>query len=80
MPIFYFDLVDCGGLTADLSGMELPDAAAARDMAIKGARDIMALEVRDGHLNLDCTYVIFDSRRTEIGRVHFRELVAVSGL
>ena len=80
MPRYFFDLVDCGDLTVDPRGMDLADAAEARNMAVKGARQIMALEMTDGRLNLDCAYVILDGERKEIGRVLFRQAVLINGL
>ena len=80
MPLFYFDLIDCGAVTVDRGGMELADASEAREMAIKGAREIMVLELAEGRLNLDCTFIILDENRSEIGRVPFIEAVSLSGL
>ena len=80
MPIFYLHLHECGTILADEEGMELPDVAAARRIAIRAARDVMVGEIMDGRLCLGCAIVIEDADHVEIARIEFRNAIAVSGI
>ena len=52
MPRFFLHICNGNGFTEDQEGQDLPDLAAAREAAIKGLRDILAGEMRDGEMNL----------------------------
>ena len=54
MPRFYLDLHECGLITLDEHGFEFPDIDAARASAFAAARSIMAAEVQEGRLCLEC--------------------------
>ncbi|HEX8064770.1 MAG TPA: hypothetical protein VF535_16355 [Allosphingosinicella sp.] len=51
MPRYFFHVCNGNGFTEDEEGRELPDEAEARAIALSGARDIMAEEMRAGQLN-----------------------------
>jgi hypothetical protein len=51
MPRFFFHVCDGNGFTEDEEGRELLDEAEARFVALTGARDIMAEEMRAGQLD-----------------------------
>jgi hypothetical protein len=50
MAKYFFHLNECGSVTTDAEGGDLPDIAAARAYAIHEARVIMAEEVKRGAL------------------------------
>jgi hypothetical protein len=52
VPRFYFHVCDGDGFSEDEEGLELADAGAARLEALRGARSLMAEELRRGELNL----------------------------
>ena len=80
MPVYFFHLHECGTIIEDVDGVDVPDAAAARAVAIRAARDIMAGEIKDGKLCLSCSIVIESDDRTEIDRLLFKDAVKVVGL
>ena len=51
MPRFFFHVCNGNGFTEDEEGRELLDEAEARSVALTGARDIMAEEMRAGQLD-----------------------------
>lgn len=51
MPRFFFHICNGNGFTEDEEGRELRDEAEARFVALAGARDIMAEEMRAGQLD-----------------------------
>ena len=61
MTRFFFHLHECGALTVDEEGKELPDLAAARHHAENAARHIMCAELVDGDLCLKC-YIEIENR------------------
>jgi hypothetical protein len=52
MPHYYFNIYN-DETTLDEEGRELPDLAAARELALDSARDLVCESVHKGHLNLD---------------------------
>jgi hypothetical protein len=52
VPRYYFHVCDGGGFAEDEEGLELADSDAARLEALRGARSLMAEELRQGELNL----------------------------
>ena len=52
MPLFYMHVCNGNGFSEDQEGKDLPNGEAAHAEAVKGARDIMAAELRDGVMNL----------------------------
>jgi hypothetical protein len=47
---YFMHIADGNGFVEDEEGCELPDDATARDRAVAAARDVMASDLRDGHL------------------------------
>ena len=61
MPQFFFHVIDSAGTATDEDGLDLTDLAAARVVAVKGARDILAAEVRSvsyTHLTLPTKRIV----------------------
>lgn len=70
MPRFYLHIRSGPDFIEDEEGMELPDLAAARKEAIRGARGLMSAEVLDGSLTLD------QSIEIHAGEIHAGEIHA----
>jgi hypothetical protein len=77
---YYFHLDQCGSVTSDLEGLELPDLGVARATAIAAARDIMAGELVTGSLCLACWIDIADAEGKVLLAVPFKEAIQVTGL
>jgi len=52
MPRYRFNIHNAIGFIPDEQGQELPDLEAARAEALRGARSLLAEEVRSGQMNL----------------------------
>ena len=78
VPIFYLHIWNGGGFVEDTEGQELPDAEAARKMAVEGLRDILAGELRNGDLNTASFIEIEDEQRRLVRTVSFEEAVRVT--
>ena len=77
---YYFDLQECGKLIPDDEGRELPDATAARDVALKEARTVMAAEVQEGRLCLACHIDVLDQDRRPVLTLPFKQALAITGM
>jgi hypothetical protein len=77
---YFLHLHELGRIIADDEGCDLSDLPAAIRAATLAARGVMSAEVADGRLCLDCCIVIEDSGRSEVGRVPFRDVLAVTGI
>ncbi len=78
MPRFFFNLHN--DLDApDPEGRELPDLAAARDAAIREARELAAETVMQGRLDLGHFIEVADAAGAPLFRVRFGEAVTVTG-
>lgn len=77
MPRFYIHVCNGHGFAEDHDGHELPDAAAARESAIRGAREIMAADVRRGELDLSSFVEVEDADRRLLFTLTFAEVVDV---
>jgi hypothetical protein len=77
MTHFFFHLHECGVVTEDEEGRDLPDLATARGHAEEAARSILCSEVEDGKLCLDCHIEIVNGTTREKHIVSFREVVTV---
>ena len=65
--------------TKDLDGLELPDLAAAKDVAIDGARSMMAEHVRRGRpISLHHRIEITDQAGKVLATLPFRELITIN--
>lgn len=80
MPRYYLHICNGIGFVEDTEGQELPNAEAARESAIKGARDLIASEVRDGVMNLSSFIEVEDENREHLFTLSFSEAVQVKGL
>ena len=80
MARYFFDLHECGTVLADHDGMEADHLAAARDIALAAARDVMCGEIGEGALCLSCFIEIRDDQRELLDRVMFRDAVQITGL
>jgi hypothetical protein len=77
MPRYYFNLYNDMD-TVDEEGAELQDLGAAKDMAIRGARELMGDHVRHGRsLTLSHRVEITDSQGTVLAIIPFRELITI---
>ncbi len=52
MPRYFFEIVNCDGITQDDEGQELPDVAAVRRHAVAAVRSIISDEIRRGRIDL----------------------------
>lgn len=78
MPRFYFNVVDGVGTATDEEGLELHGMAAVRSLAVQGARDIMASEVRLGSIDLTWRIVVTDEAGGQVLSMPFSEAVTVT--
>lgn len=79
MPLYYFDLDECGFVTTDDEGSEMESIGVATDQAIAAARGIMASEVELGAVCLDCHIDILNSSREQIIRISFAQALKITG-
>ena len=71
MPIFFFSLQDGNGGVDDRDGVELPDLAAAREYAIRIARELMSRNETQRHV---CRLDVFNSERSLVFDIRFAEV------
>ena len=76
MPRFYFHVYD-DVIAQDEEGMELPNLAAARLNAIRGARDLIAEQVRHGHFVLSHWIDVVDENGEKVLTLPFRDAVDI---
>jgi hypothetical protein len=74
---FYFHLFN-DETCLDQEGLELPDAEAARGMAVKEARVLMAEEVKKGEIVLSHHIAVEDEDGASVCNVTFGEAVRIS--
>jgi hypothetical protein len=75
---YYFHVRDADGCWQDEEGVEMPDLATARLAAVAGLRDILAGDVRSGHLNSACAIEIRDEGNALLLVVPFDEAIELS--
>ena len=79
VPRFFFDLMNGSGLLRDDEGLELDDAAQAREAAIRSARDVAGNDIREGKgASLQSFITIRDWGGVEIGRVTFADALRIT--
>jgi hypothetical protein len=78
MPRYYLHMRN-ERTVEDAEGLFFEDAEAARNEAIRSARDILAAEVRQGRLSLKGSIEVADENGQPILTVPFREAVSVEG-
>lgn len=76
MPRYYFNLYD-DIITHDDEGIDLPNEAAARLQALKGARDIIASQVRHGYFIRSHWIDVADDQGRILFQVKFADAVEV---
>jgi hypothetical protein len=80
MPLFYFHVRNGLGFTRDEEGKVLPDVEAAREVALRGARSLIAAEVAEGRLDLRGAIEVEDEQGRPVLDLPFAEAVrTVSG-
>lgn len=77
MPRYYFNLFD-DSVAVDDEGLELPDIAAARAQAIRGARSLIASQAEQGRICLNCRIEVEDENRRPVLILPFTEAVTVA--
>jgi len=80
MARYFFDVINGTGLTKDEEGQDLPSLAAARDVAINGARALMRDEVATGFIDFSARIEVKDRNRQAVVTISFREAVEPRGL
>jgi translation initiation factor 2 alpha subunit (eIF-2alpha) len=75
MPRFHLNLYNGLGLTADEEGLELSDAAAARQEAIRSIRSVVSEEVKEGHVDLNGRIEIVGEDGQWVATIRFAEAV-----
>jgi hypothetical protein len=78
MPRFFFHVVDGVGTAEDEDGLVLDGVAAARDVAVEGARDILAAEIKYGSIDLNWRIDVADEGGAVVLTLPFSEAVLVT--
>ena len=76
MPRFYFHLFN-DEASRDEEGKELPDSSAAHQQALSYARDMAAVSVREGYLNLTHRIEVTDQDGATVLTMPFRQAVHI---
>ena len=77
MPHYFFHIYN-HDITMDEEGRDLPDLAAARELALDSARDLVCESVHHGHLNLDHRIEVQDEKGETVIVLTFREAFTIS--
>ncbi|HEV2866811.1 MAG TPA: hypothetical protein VGX37_09860 [Allosphingosinicella sp.] len=78
VPRFFFNLYD-DVVSVDDQGVELPDVAAAREEALRGARELICDQVRNGRLNLRHRIEVEDEDRRPVLTLPFGAALEIEG-
>ena len=76
MPRYFFHVYD-DIIAEDEEGSELPNLAAARLNALRGARDLIAEQVRRGYILLSHWIYVIDEQGEKVLTVTFRDAVDI---
>lgn len=76
MARFFFHLYD-DEVTLDPEGREFPNAAAAKEKAIRYAREIASEEVLHGHLGLNHRIEVTDANDAPVVTITFKDAVQI---
>jgi hypothetical protein len=76
VPRYFFHVYD-DVIAHDDEGLELPNIAAARLNAIRGARDLIAEQVRHGYFVLSHWIEVLDEKGETVLTLPFREAVDI---
>ena len=75
MPRYFFHVCNGNGFTEDEEGQEVADLEAARVVALRAARDIMASDVQRGMLDLSSFIEIEDADKRLVHTLGFEQAV-----
>jgi hypothetical protein len=75
MPRFYFHVCNGSGLTPDHDGQTLGDEEEARAVAILGAREMMAGDIKEGELDLSASIKVEDENGDLLFTLVFEDAV-----
>jgi hypothetical protein len=75
MPTFFFHIRGGGIEAEDFIGMDLPSIEAARDEAVRAARDIMMDEIQAGRLSLKRRIDVEDQDQRPVFSLPFGEAI-----
>jgi len=78
VPTFYLHVCDAQRFEEAEEGLELPDANAARDEAIKGLRDLVAGAVCTGEVNMAMFIEVEDESRQLLFTVSVEDAMQVT--
>jgi hypothetical protein len=78
MPLFHLHLRTDDMLILDEEGIDRRDFETAYLAAIAGARDIMAAQVREGHLMLDDAVELHDAAGIHLATIKFADALRIS--
>ena len=79
MQRYFVNLTEHGRLITDDDGFLASGREAAREMAVAGAREMMAADILLGKLCLSTSIEILDDNGVVLDQAQFRDLVRVSG-
>jgi hypothetical protein len=79
MPRYFFHLRDGVDILLDPDGRELPDAAAAAQLALTEARSLMSHEILGGVLHLSQRLDVEDSEGRVVHSLAFSDAVSILG-
>jgi hypothetical protein len=77
MPRYFMHVCNGMGFVADEEGREFADEETARQEAIRGLRDLMAGEMKEGQLNQASFIEIVDAHGDLVSIVSFQDAVNV---
>jgi len=75
MPLYYLHVCNGTGFVEDQEGHELPDLAAAQREAVKGLRDILAADLKEGEIKMTSFIEVEDEARTLLITVTAEEVI-----
>ena len=76
MPRYFFDICD-DIVSTDEDGLDLADEDAARAEALRGARDLICEQVRNGRINLGHRIEVLDEARRPVLTLTFGAAVEI---
>ena len=77
MPLYFLNVFNRTGCSADAEGMELPDLEAARAQAVDGIRSILQDEVAHGGIDFEGRVEVLDEGGNLLLTVTYRDAVSV---
>lgn len=78
MARYFMHICNGNGFVEDSEGIELPDETAAREQALRSARDVMTADIRDGQLDLTSFIEVEDSERHLLFTLTFADAVEIT--